>query len=266
MLHDGVVDRIARAGLERRLVEPDEVGFGPGSGERRLARGQHVGPQPLQFGQVQRSREQKDAAVPEILARGDIALGGVGVGLFDKAGDRKGPGDGVERPAARDIAVAGFGPLRGDAERYEMAGASGLGGALDRLPERGEIADRVVRRHDQHQRIGVARSRCRDQAQRRDAGRRGGVAAERFEDQRLRRDADFAQLLGDDEAMLLVRDDERRGESGIGDATRRLLQQAALASQRQKLLRVKRARHRPQPRSRAARQDNRMDHANASAL
>ena len=53
----------------------------------------------------------------------------------------------------------------------------------------------------------------------------------------------------------------RRRSASVGDPARGLLQQAALAGQRQKLLRVERARHRPQPRARTARQNNRMNHA-----
>ena len=62
----------------------------PAAGQRLPARGQHVRPQPLQLGEVEPSRKQKDAAVPEILARGDIALGGLGIRLLDKLGDREG--------------------------------------------------------------------------------------------------------------------------------------------------------------------------------
>src|SRR5204863_8932155 len=72
---------------------------------------------------------------------------------------------------------------------------------------------------------------------------------------------DLAHLLRDDEPVLLVRDDQRRREAGIaGDPACGFLQQAAVAGQRQELLRIQRARHRPQPRARTARQNDRMNH------
>ena len=78
--------------------------------------------------------------------------------------------------------------------------------------------------------------------QRGDAGRRRGIAADRLQHQRIGHDADLAELLGDDEAMLLVGDDQRWGETLVAHHPEHgLLQQAALAGQRQELLRVERA-------------------------
>jgi hypothetical protein len=57
MLHDRVVDRVGRAFAEGRLVEADEIAVGAGRGERLFAGGEHVGAQPLQFGQVEPDRK-----------------------------------------------------------------------------------------------------------------------------------------------------------------------------------------------------------------
>ncbi len=92
----------------------------------------------------------------------------------------------------------------------------------------------------------------------RDGGR--GVAAHGLEHDGARRDLGQAELLGDHEAVLVVGDDERRGkDTRIGDAQRRVLEQAALRHERQELLWMQRPRHRPEPRARAARQDHGMD-------
>ena len=91
VLHDRVVDRIARAGGEGVLVEADEIGLGaapPASAALQAA--SMSGRSRSSSDEVQRGREQEDAAVPEIFAGRDIALGGLRVGLLDKAGDREG--------------------------------------------------------------------------------------------------------------------------------------------------------------------------------
>ena len=73
---------------------------------------------------------------------------------------------------------------------------------------------------------------------------------------------DLAQLLGDDEPMLFIGDEEGGGETARRSATRAngLLQQAVLAEERQELLRVERARHRPQPGARTTGQNDRVNH------
>ena len=90
--------------------------------------------------------------------------------------------------------------------------------------------------------------------------RRTGVAGERLEQDGLRLDADLAQLLVDQEAMILVADQQRCGEADVAQAARRrVLQQRPLGHERQELLGIRRARQRPQARAGAAGQDDRMD-------
>ena len=62
---------------------------------------------------------------------------------------------------------------------------------------------------------------------------------ERLEHQGAGFDLDLAQLLGDQKAMRLVTDDDRRRGGQPLQAQRRLLQHGALTRQRQKLLRDK---------------------------
>ena len=180
------------------------------------------------------------------------------VRLLDKPGERESASAAFDRLPACDVAIAALGPLRINAEGDEHARASGNFGALDRSAEGIGVGDRVIRRHHQHQRIGLAFG----DAQRGNARRRRRVAADRLEQQGFRSRGDLAQLLGDDEAVLLIGNDQRRGEAGLaGDPQHRLLQQAGIAEERQQLLRIKRARHWPEAGARAPGQDHRMDHA-----
>src|SRR5690606_15999183 len=95
------------------------------------------------------------------------------------------------------------------------------------------------------------------------------VAGHRLQDdQRIPGGA--SQLLGDDEAMLGVRHHDQALEArGIGDAKGGLLEQGASPGQGVELLWEGLSRERPQPRSRAARQQYRYDlrrHRAASQL
>jgi hypothetical protein len=89
-----------------------------------------------------------------MLARGDIGLRLFRPGLLDKFGDRKDALGAVQFAAAPDVAIAGLGTLRRDAEADQRTGARRGRGTLDRAGKGREIADRVVGGHDQHQRIG----------------------------------------------------------------------------------------------------------------
>jgi len=50
---------------------------------------------------LKRHRKEEDAAVPEIFAGGEVALGRLGIGLFDKARHREGTRGAVERRGRR---------------------------------------------------------------------------------------------------------------------------------------------------------------------
>ncbi len=181
--------------------------------------------------------------------------GGVAVGLLDEAVDAE-HAFVTERLTTLDIAVAGVGTDRLDAERDQPAFLRGGHAAHHGAMEIGGRGDDVVGRLDQHQRIGVARQ----QPQRGGGDRRAGVARRGLEQDGLRLDADLLQLVVDQEAMLFVANEKRRGEADIDQSARRgVLQHRALRRQLQQLLGIRRARQRPQARSRATRQDDGMD-------
>ena len=115
--------------------------------------------------------------------------------------------------------------------------------------ERGDVADHVIGGQHQQQRIVAASLRCRERGER---DRRGGVATDRLEHDGLRRVVDHAQLLGDQEAMRLVADDDRRAGAEPVAAARGGLQHRLLVDQRQQLLRIQLARERPEPGTGAA--------------
>ncbi len=123
---------------------------------------------------------------------------------------------------------------------------------LDRRVEGRFVADHVVGRQHQQQRVIAI---CQG-LQRGDRDGRSGIAAYRLEDQCLRQHLALAQLLGSHEAVLLVGDHDR---CRAGDGSNPLpggLQHGVIADQRQELLRIGLARQRPQPRARAAGQND----------
>ena len=115
------------------------------------------------------------------------------------------------------------------------------------------VGDRVVRGHHQHQRV-LGR---RQQAEGGDRRRRRGVFTERLEDDFTRVDGMLAQLLGDDEAVRLVADHQRRVEARAGHPTGGFLDHRVGAQEGQELLRIVGARQRPEPAARPTRKNDR---------
>jgi hypothetical protein len=102
----------------------------------------------------------------------------------------------------------------------------------------------VVGRQHQHERARILPGQQQGGA----GDRRSGIAAaaDGLEHDGRRLASGIAELLGDDETVLLVADDERGGEAaGIAHAGDGLLQQAALGGEREKLLRIEGPRKRP---------------------
>jgi len=114
-----------------------------------------------------------------------------------------------------EIAVAGLGPIGGDAEGDDAAGLGGLGPDLDGGAEGLVVAGHVVGGGDEHQRVRLLLQR--------DGGGEhgGGGVAQRRLDQDLGGVAPhLAQLLGDDEAELGVGQQHRRRVARAGDLRR----------------------------------------------
>lgn len=163
-----------------------------------------------------------------------------------------------QRLAAAEVAVAGLGAVGHDAEGHQRTLGCRLGADRDRMLESDLFGDDVVGRHHQQDRIALLHRNQRGQSE-----RRRGVASHRLEYDLWRTYADLAELFGDDEAILLVGDDQRtRVDLAAGEvlqAQRGLLQQRALAGKGEELLGIALARRRPQSGAGAAGEDHALD-------
>ena len=185
----------------------------------------------------------------------DITRGGRGIGFLDEARDLEGALDAGQGLALGDVAIAGFRGGGLHAEGDDMAGARRGGGGAQRGGECFGVGDSGVGGHDPEHAVGVF-------LRREDAGdrdRRCAVAADRLEQDARPRDAGIAQLLGDDEAVVVVGDHDRGGEPAADRPTGGFLQQGLLGEERPELLRIAFPRDRPEPRAGAAGQDDRHD-------
>ncbi len=245
-LHDRIVDGLAPALPERLRVDAREVEI-PDCGIKCCAtcRG-NVGRVLLEFFEVATRREQEHAAVPVAIAGVDKTLRSRRVGFFNELCNRI---HGRLARATADVTIARLGTGRHHAESDQLALLSGRHRACDRRNEGARIADHMIGRQHQQQRVVAS-------GERRERNGRRGVAADGFQHDCLRRHVDLAQLLGDREAMRLVADHDRRLKFGEPDhAQCRLLQHRARTRQRQELLGVQLARQRPEAGSGAAGED-----------
>ena len=247
LFHDGIVDRIVGRGGERHCVGIDSRAFGAGL-VHRLARGdQDAGIKLCQRLQIGVRLEQEDATIPCMIPPRQHRLRLVERRLLNEPRDAVDAG--LQFVADLDPAIADLGRIGSDAEGDEPALCDERHRRLDRRMERRDVADNVIRRHDQQ---CVATTAGRD---RRQCDRRRGVASGGFEDQRLRRRTGIGKLLLDEIGVTRVGDDDRRGIAFALRAARRHLQHRLLSRQRQHLLGHLRPRHRPQARARTAGQD-----------
>ena len=93
--------------------------------------------------------QNEDAAVPEVVAAGQIALGSFLVGfLVEGLHGVSAAVEAFERCALADVAVAGVRLARFDAEQHETASRGDLGGTADPFYEAGFILHDMVGRHD----------------------------------------------------------------------------------------------------------------------
>ena len=251
-----MVDRQRRRLAERLRAQAEEGEILLAVAHGALAGLEHGGIDARQLAEIGAGAQQEDAAVPEEGAAVDEALGGLAVRLLDEAIDAEHAVTAGQRLAALDVAVAGVGAGRLDAERDQPAFLRGGQAAHDGAMEVGGRGDDVVGRLDQHQRVGVARQQPQG-----GGGDRGtGVARLGLEQDGLRLDADLLQLVVDQEAVILVADEKRCREADVDQSARHgVLQHRALRRQFQELLGIGRTRQRPQARARATGQDDGMD-------
>ena len=131
-------------------------------------------------------------------------LGGGPIRLLDKPGDRHRSVGTQQRLSGFDVAVARFWRRGHDSKGDQLAGFSCCYPRRHRGAEGGGIADHVVCRQHKEQGIfpmGGGLQRCYRY-------RRGGIAANRLQQDRLRLHADLAQLLGHDEAVVFIADQQ----------------------------------------------------------
>src|SRR6185369_3211775 len=98
----------------------------------------------LEFGEISLRREQEHSRVPEILSAREESLRLGAVGLFHKGRNGKNTGPAGDLARAPDVAVAGFGPVRGDAECDETAFGGGRRAGAYGRDESGHIVDDVI--------------------------------------------------------------------------------------------------------------------------
>ena len=255
-LHDGHVEGHVGAGGKGFPLQPQEVEVGTVLLQGQPAGADHLRHQPFELRQDGAGLEQEHAAVPGEAAGGQELLGGGPIGLLHKPGDRHWPVDLPEGLGCLDIAVASFSRGGHDPEGHQLARLRCRRAGRDRVAEGRGVANGVVRRQDQQQGvIALGRGlKCRHRH------RRGRVAAYRLQQDPRRFYADLAHLLGHDEAVIFIADQQWRCQplqalqSLLG-----LLQQGFLAAAGQGpiLLRIAGAREGPQPGARAAAEDHR---------
>ncbi len=222
----------------------------PGSGEDRRCK-------LLQLRQERAGVQDEDAAIPEVATIGEVGFGRGTVGLFEEGIDREATGLASQRGAAADVAIAGVRPGRRDAEENELARCRDGGRPLQGADERLGVLHHVVGRHHGNDRVGGFAQR----GQRGDSHRGGGVPRDRLEDDCLGLQGCTRQLLAHQEAVVVVADNDRRGERGVVDTAQGGAEQRALPiEEADELLGIHRPRQRPQTRAGAAGQDHGNDH------
>jgi hypothetical protein len=219
-----------------------------------LGRGEDLGRVRTQLADDGRDAHGEITAVPEI-AGGDVALGGLAVGLLDEGGDAADAIEAGERLARPNVAEAGGRLARADAEDDDLAVCRRPAGERRGGAEAGEVADQVVGSEHEDGRLRIA-ARDEDGS---GGDRGGGVARLRLQDE-IGLDIGIAQGLGDQEAVVAVGDDHRRREErGVGDALQGAGEGRAAIDQRQEGLRRDVVGGGPQTRAGAAAHDHRDD-------
>ena len=115
-----VVDRFGRHRSNSALPGRNEAGVGwrvPSQAAR--AGGGDVGPETFDRRQPDRRAQHEHPGVPVVAAVGDVSSRGRQVGLLDEARDRR-------AAVGADVAVAGLGPVGGDAEDHDRAVGRGV--------------------------------------------------------------------------------------------------------------------------------------------
>ena len=185
--------------------------------------------------------EQEHAAVPEVTAGLDELGGAFHVRFFDEV-RHAADAFGQQRIVGRlDVAVAGFRFGGRHAEQHHFAVFGSHGGQGQGALQGFLVFEHVVGRQHQHQLVAT----FIDQHHRGQGHGRRSVAAERFHQDALGVQFTAAQLLVDDEAVILVADHDRGVHAFEHQAFQGLLEQRVFAGQGEELLGELLARKRP---------------------
>ena len=201
--------------------------------------------------------EQENPGVPAVTARGEHRFGIGQRRLFDEAFDREAIVS--YRRSTGDIAEACFGMGRRDAEGDEITRGDRRHAVRHRRAKGRGVRHHMVGRRDEHDRLGV----FAQQPERGGEHGGAGVAPRRLDQDRAGVDSGLGQLLGDDEAEIRVGQHHRRVEieptTLAREAPRRGLEQAFVADEPRELLGIALSGQWPEPRARAATQENGSD-------
>ena len=174
--------------------------------------------------------------------------------------DSETPRQALRTVAGDDVPVF-RGRSRGlDSERDQQPGGGRRG--FDRGSEPGRVVDRVIGRQNQHEGVPVAHGEYLGSGG--DGGHR--VPSGGFQDDGFGLYPDFAQLFNDKKAMRFAHRDGGCERSPVGDAQRRLLQQAAVGHEAQKLLGAGNLGLGPQPCPSPPRQDHGMNESQHTSI
>jgi hypothetical protein len=263
-LHHRVVDRVRRTRGERLRGRMEAVRRGGAVADRGDARVMNLRRKRGDRTQPHAGAHDVDPAVPPVRPGRDVMRGDFRRGLLDERIERERARGAVQRHrhAGAQIAEARIGMRRPHAERREATELRVAQRRLHRALERGRIGDRVIGRHHRQHRIAVPHAR--KFGRERHGGRR--VAPRRLDDH-LRAQLARRELAHRDVPMRVaahhLRSGQLEGRGQTAHATQRRFQQRFVADELRQLLRMLLARHRPQPRARAAGQDHRHDRGGA---
>ncbi|PAV69687.1 hypothetical protein WR25_22254 [Diploscapter pachys] len=225
---------------------------------------QDFGGMRLQFLQYGADAQAEHAGIPQVSATFEVALGGLGVRLFNEAGDPKSAG--CQRLALFDIAEAGFGAGRQQAEGGQPALPGERHGLAHSGLESLLVLDQVVGRHYQQQAILAvlfgAVQRCSS-----DGG--GGVTAHWLENEIVgyALGANLAIfVLGAEYHLTVGHREHALDPRQVAGAVEGLLQQAHAVGKTHERLGHRFARDRPQSGAGAASDDARDQNAHSHSL
>ena len=168
LLHDGVVDRYRWTGLERALLEPQEIEVAGRCCQRSAARLQHIGSPHFQFVDERAGRQQEDSTVPKMLIAGQQPLHHREVRLFNEIDDVANVGNGRKSRSRANVAKSRGRFCGALTEQNKSSVARGGQACRHSRPERRGVTHPMVDRHRKNDGVGVcfAGEQCRDRHRR----------------------------------------------------------------------------------------------------